>query len=457
MIRRRGVSALLLALPLLVLGCSDEPTGPEEEFASGLQLSVLGPEAVSQAEIDALGLAFDRVDSYAVTIVDAVSEALIADVTIDIAAASAIHDLQIDVPEDALGRTVTVTLVAFDGELELYRSVQTVTLSADPSGALDVQVEIRYTGPGIRGVLVDEQGAPVGGQTVNLFDTDAIVDAVVTEDDGTYLFLSVAPGTYSIRPNVQFGQGSEACPGQREVTVSSTTAAILADFTVVPDCVTRVLVLSGGDFDDTEGAAGLLSNDAELSVSTFFHINQLPTLEYLEQFEVVLVFMNGLFDESASLGNRLVQYAERGGNIVTASFYYQGRSDSGLGSVGWGALEQWDPFTALVNPQTGEGGATYQTVSLDVASVDQTHPITEVLNALSSTSFSSGVQAKSDTQVLARWDDGAPLVGYRMGPSGQRLVAVSLFPLADASITGDFEVLWHSVVRWAGFAPGIPG
>jgi hypothetical protein len=59
------------------------------------------------------------------------------------------------------------------------------------------------------------------------------------------------------------------------------------------------------------------------------------------------------------------------------SFYFQGRSDSGLQSVGWGALEALDLFTAA------GGGATYAAVSLDPASVLE-HPMTTGVVSLSS-------------------------------------------------------------------------
>lgn len=447
---RRFTAALLLVG--LVAACGYEPTSPDDDESQALplQLSIVGPQAVSQAETDALGAAFDRVDEYSVRIVDAVTEELLVDTIIAIPANSAIHDLDITVPDEALGRTVTITLIAFDDGVELYRSVQTATLSEDLNDQVDVDVEIRYTGPGVRGLIVDDQGAPAGGATVNLWSGQTIVDAVVTEDDGTYLFLDVTPGSYAIVPIGT--QGLNVCPGSRDIALSTSEDALIANFRMEDGCQTDVLVLSGGDFDDTQAAADAINMDSELNATTFFHVNQLPGVDFLSQFDVVLVFMNGLFDESAQLGDQLYQYVEGGGNVVTASFYYQGRSDSNLGSVGWGMLEQIDPFTARLSQTTNEGGATYQPVTL-APGVDQSHPMTSQLSTLSSTSFSSGVTAKIDTQVLASWSDGSPLVGYRIGPAGQRLVGVSLFPVPDPTISGDVDLLWTSVLRWAGFGP----
>jgi carboxypeptidase family protein len=446
----RAFSALIFTV---ALGACADSIGPSAADSMALQLSVVGPAAVSAAEIGALGAAFDRVDQYDIVIVEATTEEVIVDTTIAIVPGGVLHTLDIAVPEIAFGRTVTITLIAFDDGMELYRSTQTVTLG-DETGQVNVELQIRYTGPGIRGVVADAQGVPVPGVTVDLEQGQSILEAVLTEDDGSFLFLDVLPGTYRVNPQGDVGRSN--CPDFRDVTVLFPDESIVANFlSVNGSCTTDVLVLSGGDFDDTGAVAAALATDAELNVSTFFFVNQMPGVDFLSQHSVVLVFMNGLFNESATLGDELAAYVARGGNVITASFYYQGRSDSGVGSSGWGALEQLDPFTSLVDPLTGVGGATYQSVSLDVGSIVQ-HPITANLTTLTSTSFSSGVAAKAGvggTTVLASWDDGAPLVGYRLASGGQRLVGVSLFPSPDATITGDAGVLWNNVVRWASFAP----
>jgi len=110
-------------------------------------------------------------------------------------------------------------------------------------------------------------------------------------------------------------------------------------------------------------------------------------------------------------------------------------------------LEDIDPFTAV------GGGATYSEVFVEPNSIVQ-HPITTGISFLSSLLYSSGVEAKAGTTVLASWSDGAPLVGYRTLSSGQRIVAVSLFPAAGQSVTGDVTALWNNTVGWAGEAGG---
>ena len=435
----RALTALLVAGSLVA--CSDDAIGPANVDGVPVQFSITGPQLVSPAETEALGAAFDRVDKYTYQVADSATSELIASDSIAITPNSVAHTLDITVPSAALGRTVAITLIAFDGAMELYRSTVYTTLE-EQVGTIRVSAEIRYTGPGVRGTIRTESGDPIGGVTVELFQGQSVVGTAQTEEDGSYLFVDLATGSYFVEPISPLG--SQICPVFRQVVIGTTEDAIVTDFRTQADsCETRVLVMSGGDFDETGAVADLLASDPSLSVdTTFFYINELPGLDFLSGFDVVLLFMNGLFDESAALGTQLADYVNVGGNVVVASFYFQGRSDSGLRSVGWGGLESFDPFTST-------GGATYQPVSLGQVLLPS-HPIMAGVTSLSSASYSSGVAARAATTVIAQWSDGAPMVGFRTGPAGQRIVGVSLYPAATQTVTGDVSTLWQNAVRWAG-------
>ena len=441
---RHAVAMGMLAV--LAAACADS-VGLREAGQVPLQLSIAGPQLVSQAELDALGDAFDPVDRYTVEVADSITEETILVDTIPVAPGSAEHVLDVDVPEETIGRTVRITLIAYDGDQELYRSVSYVTVGAG-LGFVRVSAEVRYTGPGIRGTVFDQVGAPAAGVTVELWEDDVMIASADTEEDGTYLFATLSAGSYSVAP-VAAGQ-TVFCPLARAVTLTSPDDVVVTNFREDSDCTVRALVVSGGDYDETAVVRAVLDAAVDVTADTaFFYVNQLPTLAFLSDFDVVLLFMNGLFDESASLGNRISEYVSAGGNVVIASFYWQGRSDAGTGSVGWGALEQLDPFTS-------DGGATYQAVTLGQILLAG-HPIMAGVTSIDSNSYSSGVSVKAGLEgnVIAEWSDGDPLVGYATGPLGQRIVGVSLFPAAGQAASGDVDVFWQNAVRWAG-EPGGP-
>ena len=88
-----------------------------------------------------------------------------------------------------------------------------------------------------------------------------------------------------------------------------------------------------------------------------------------------------------ALGTEIADYVDLGGNVVVSSFYWQGRSDSGLSSPGWGGLEAIDPFTS-------DGGATYQAGSMNGTTI-QPHALTLGLQSVTSTGWWGGVSAYS--------------------------------------------------------------
>ncbi|UCG89220.1 MAG: hypothetical protein JSW71_12045 [Gemmatimonadota bacterium] len=183
-------------------------------------------------------------------------------------------------------------------------------------------------------------------------------------------------------------------------------------------------------------------------------LSQTPTLAFLNQFPVVLLFEDGLFANATNVGDSVAAYVQAGGNLVLGTFYWQDRSDNPRynNENGWGALEQIDPFTAPY-------GSEYRYDSLDVSSI-VAHPLTQGVNSLWVNSYHGGVDAKPGTTVLARWSDyctgcdpaaGTPLIGYRIEANGQRIVGVTVYPAYPyyGGFGGDFYRLWENALGWA--------
>jgi len=443
---------LAVLLSVAVAACSDG-VGPAGPGGPSLLFSVQAPQAVSAAELSALGTAFDQVDSYRITVQDSASGAVLLADTVSIGSGLAEHRFDLDLDPELVGVTVLVSIIGFDGATELYRSSAYTTVEALSPSTEPVVLAVRYTGPGVRGTVTDASSVGQGGVSVALYQGNTLSGTVSTEADGTYLFLNVPPGAYSVEPVPP--ASLYVCPGNRDVTVQA-GAALVADFTTtVTRCQIDLLILSGGDFDDTPAVAAMFASTPGMTTSTFFYVNQTPGLDVLRQYDVVLLFVNGIFNETQTLGNELAQYVQAGGNVVVGSFYWQARSDGGFGSPGWGDFESYDPFTSKVNPFTGKGGATYSTDDLDPGSI-VAHPLTLGVNSIISyAGYSAGVTAKASTTVVASWILGDPLIGYRVLGGGQRIVAISLFPAATANqVAGDVQTLWENAVTWAGIAGG---
>jgi hypothetical protein len=438
----------LLALALAAFGsaCSDG-TSPDPSGGVPILFSLEAPAGVSQAETDALATAFGLVDTYRVTVQDSVSGTTLVDVTVSVAAGSSEHAVDLSLPTPTIGLAVLVTVVGLDGSTELYRTASYVRVQ-DSSTATPVALGVRYTGPGIRGRVVNASGAALAGVDLDLMQGNTLVDSMTTDEDGTYLFVSVATGLYQVVPAPPGTQ--VVCPALRNVNVVNTSSSIVADFgTQATACQIDLLIVSGGDLayaSDTTAVKALFAGMPNVNTRAFFFVNNPPGLNVLNQYDVVLLFANGLFNQSIVLGDQLEDYVQLGGNVITATFYWQNRSDSGLDTPGWGALEAIDPFSF-------GAGQTYQAATLNAGSV-VVHPLTTGVTTLASTGFRGAVTAKTATTVVARWSDNSPLVGYQTLPQGSRMVAISLFPASGAGATGDVTTLWRNAVSWAGAAGG---
>ncbi len=438
----------LLALLIAAVGaaCSD---GVAPDGADGVPVlfSLHAPATVSQAENAALSSAFALVNTYQVTVRDSLTGATLVDATLTVTAGGSTHALDVSMPASTVGLPVRLTVVGRNGSQELYRTSAHLRVQ-DASSSTPVALGVRYTGPGIRGTVTSSAGAALANVDIDLMQGNSLIEAVTTEPDGTYLFVGKPAGLYQVVPTPPVGQ--QFCPSVESVNLVTTATAYVADFAAnASSCKVDLLIVSGGDLafaNDTAAVKALFASDTTINTSAFFFVNNTPGLSMLSQFDVVLLFANGLFNQSPALGSQIEDYVQLGGNVITATFYWQNRSDSGLGSPGWGDLEALDPFT------TG-AGQTYQAATLN-SNATVTHPLTTGLQSLTSTGFRGAVTAKTGTTVVARWGDGSPLIGYRILPWGSRMVAVSLFPASGNAAGGDVVTLWRNAVRWTGEAGG---
>ncbi len=435
---------LACLLSVVAVSCSD---GVAPDTVRVPLLFSLLPAAVSEAEADAISDAFDLVDSYRFTVQDSLTGSTLLADTVSVSPGGDAHAIELTLPSVTVGLSVLVTVVAFDGTQEMYRTATYLRVQ-DEATATPVALAVRYTGPGIRGTLRTAAGAAVGGADVDLMQGNTLVRSATTEPDGTYLFVGVATGLYQVIPTPPVGQS--VCPTVRDLTVASATSSLVADFaTQATACTIDLLILTGGDLafaDDTATVSAMFAQMPNVTTSSFFFVNNAPGLDYLRQFDVVLLFANGIFNQSSALGSQIRDYVQLGGNVITATFYWQNRSDSGLGATGWGTLESIDPFSS-------GAGQTYQAATMNTQ-VTVPHPLTAGLSVLTSTGFRGAVTAKAGTTVVARWSDDSPLIGYQVLPSGSRMVAVSLFPASGRAAGGDVVTLWRNAVTWAGEAGG---
>ena len=89
-----------------------------------------------------------------------------------------------------------------------------------------ITLPIRYTGPGLRGLVPD--GAPAQGTLIDLFQGEDLVQSATTGANGEYLFTKLEPINYAV--GVRTGDEIVACPALRNIEPSSMLSRIVGDF-----------------------------------------------------------------------------------------------------------------------------------------------------------------------------------------------------------------------------------
>lgn len=242
--------------------------------------------------------------------------------------------------------------------------------------------------------------------------------------------------------------------------------AVVACALALPARAARVGVLSDAFAGPT--AANLA---AQIPGNTYTAIDvsqSTPTLASLSaNFDVILLFEDGVFANSTSVGNVVAQFAAAGHAVVLATFYDQDRSDAGGGGTiphGWGAMEALDPNT------TDGMGTAYALRTLNPSSIVPS-PLTAGVTSLAALRgnpgpYAGGNLAKPGTFVVATWVQPNaqglpdPAIAYRITGKAcviQVGIAVDYPVLASFNTLGtDFSGNFYQV--WANaFAFGASG
>lgn len=178
-----------------------------------------------------------------------------------------------------------------------------------------------------------------------------------------------------------------------------------------------------------------------------------PLSTLTSQFDALLLFEDGSFAQSPSVGNTVAAFARSGRAVVLGTFYDQDRSDGSpeFTPHGWGDLETIDPNT------TDGVGTPYQPRTLGTV---VPHPLTAGVTTLTSAKLAGGNQAKSGTIVVATWaqknakGNPDPAAAYRI--TGQTCVIhIAIAPdypivaSAGNDFSGDFYRLWRDAFDFA--------
>jgi hypothetical protein len=175
----------------------------------------------------------------------------------------------------------------------------------------------------------------------------------------------------------------------------------------------------------------ILAEPGVTQVDMFDARNGTPTLQQLQQYDIVFAFSDTAWNDPVEMGNVLADYEDGGGVVIVGTFAW-GTGDGGFMQGRWmtGGYSPFDP-------------TNQDNFSLNIANItDPFHPLMQGVSSLAST-FRNGLPLASGASAVATWTDGPPAVAYKTS-NGRTAVGI------NAWLSDQFAGAWGRVIVNAG-------
>ena len=198
-------------------------------------------------------------------------------------------------------------------------------------------------------------------------------------------------------------------------------------------CQFRVLIAYSDAHPPTLMFNEILAESGVSQVDLFDAGAATPTLQQLQQYDIVFTFSNNIWNDAVAMGNVLADYEDAGGVVVVGNHAW-------ANDGGWLLQGRW--MTGGYSPYNATGQFNF---SLNTANViDPSHPLMQGVSSLSAL-WREGVPLASGASAVAMWTDGPPAVAYKTN-NGRTAVGLN----AWLGHTNEFSGAWGRVIVNAG-------
>jgi hypothetical protein len=198
-------------------------------------------------------------------------------------------------------------------------------------------------------------------------------------------------------------------------------------------CQFRVLIAYSDAHPPTLMFNEILAESGVSQVDLFDAGATIPTLQQLQQYDIVFTFSNNIWHDAVAMGNVLADYEDAGGVVVVGNHAW-------ANDGGWLLQGRW--MTGGYSPYNPTGQFNF---SLNTANIiDPSHPLMQGVSSLSAL-WREGVPLASGASAVAMWTDGPPAVAYK---TNNDRTAVGLN--AWLGHTNEFSGAWGRVIVNAG-------
>ena len=167
-----------------------------------------------------------------------------------------------------------------------------------------------------------------------------------------------------------------------------------------------------------------------------------PTLAQLQQFQIVVAYLDAPFADAAAMGNVVADYIDGNGVFVGTTFLW-GQFSPVQGRYATGGYSPFNiPDTNVFTPRS-------------LGTFNAGHPLMQGVTALNADDSNDAVLASGATQIAA-WNTGNPLIAVKT-QSGHTSVGITAYLGDFATHSGNFALVIANAGRWLGASPcGTP-
>ena len=199
-------------------------------------------------------------------------------------------------------------------------------------------------------------------------------------------------------------------------------------------CQFQVLIVFADAGPPTQFQAEIQAEPGVTAVGLFDASTATPTLDQLQQYDIVVPFSDTMFLEPAALGNTLANYVDGGGIVVQYGFSHAGPGDR-AGITGRWLRDGYNPYDYSENLETNP---------FSLGTFEAGHPLMARVTALNSV-FANIVTPNPVATEVAQNNLGESLVAFR--PVGTHTtIGVTAYVGGAATQSGD----WGKTVVNAG-------
>src|SRR5437870_4044760 len=201
-------------------------------------------------------------------------------------------------------------------------------------------------------------------------------------------------------------------------------------------CTFQVLIV----YADIGGLPTMIQNEiaAEPGVTVvdlFDAFSSTPTLQQLQQYNIVFAFSNNFWSDAVAMGNVLADYEDAGGVVVVGTFAWDNRG-------GWLLQGRW--ITGGYSPYDATSQTNFSDNTANIT--DPSHPLMQGVSSLTAF-YRNGVTLAAGAASVAMWTDGPPAVAYKTN-NGTTAVGINAYLGYLNQFSGEWGRVIVNAGRW---------